>query len=66
MRNLAWVINNTRFLIFEWVRVKNLASHVLGQQFSDSEIFVAEMLVSALTMKLGLEGVKPLLKSEDN
>lgn len=31
LRNLGWVINNTRFLIFEWVRVKNLASHVLGQ-----------------------------------
>jgi len=31
LRNLAWVINNTRFLIFPWVRVKNLASHVLGQ-----------------------------------
>jgi hypothetical protein len=31
MRNLPWVINNTRFLIFPWVRVKHLASHVLGQ-----------------------------------
>ena len=31
LRNLAWVINNTRFLIFQWVGVKNLASHVLGQ-----------------------------------
>jgi hypothetical protein len=31
VRNLAWVINNTRFLIFPWVQVKNLASHVLGQ-----------------------------------
>lgn len=31
LRNLAWVINNTRFLIFPWIRVKNLASHVLGQ-----------------------------------
>lgn len=31
LRNLAWVINNARFLIFKWVRVKNLASHVLGQ-----------------------------------
>jgi hypothetical protein len=31
LRNLAWVINNSRFLIFSWVRVKNLASHVLGQ-----------------------------------
>ncbi len=33
LRNLAWVINNSRFLIFPWVRVKNLASHVLGQTF---------------------------------
>ena len=31
LRNLGWVINNTRFLIFKWVRVKNLASHVLGR-----------------------------------
>jgi hypothetical protein len=30
LRNLGWVINNTRLLIFKWVRVKNLASHVLG------------------------------------
>jgi hypothetical protein len=30
LRNLGWIINNTRFLIFQWVRVKNLASHVLG------------------------------------
>jgi len=31
LRNLAWVINNSRFLIFPWVCVKNLGSHVLGQ-----------------------------------
>ncbi|MBW2167361.1 MAG: DUF4338 domain-containing protein, partial [Deltaproteobacteria bacterium] len=31
LNNLAWVINNSRFLIFPWVQVKNLASHVLGQ-----------------------------------
>ena len=31
MRNLAWVINNSRFLILPWVKVANLASHVLGQ-----------------------------------
>ena len=31
LRNLAWVINNARFLIFPWVGVKNLASHVLAQ-----------------------------------
>lgn len=40
------------------------AMDVVGQQFSNSDIFVPEMLVSALTMKLGLEKVKPLLKSE--
>lgn len=31
LRNLAWVINNSRFLIFPWVKVANLASHVLGK-----------------------------------
>ena len=31
LRNLQWVINNSRYLIFPWVRVKHLASHVLGQ-----------------------------------
>jgi len=31
LRNLVWVINNSRFLIFPWVGVKNLASHILGQ-----------------------------------
>lgn len=31
MRNLPWVINNTRFLIFDWVQVKHLASHALGR-----------------------------------
>lgn len=31
LQNLAWVVNNTRFLIFPWVNVKNLASHVLGR-----------------------------------
>ena len=30
-QNLPWVINNTRFLIFHWVEIKHLASHVLGQ-----------------------------------
>lgn len=29
--NLGWVINNSRFLIFPWVKVRNLSSHVLGQ-----------------------------------
>jgi hypothetical protein len=30
LRNLPWVVNNTRFLILPWVRVRHLASHVLG------------------------------------
>ncbi len=30
-QNLPWVINNTRFLIFPWVEITHLASHVLGQ-----------------------------------
>lgn len=31
LRNIAWVINNSRYLIFPWVKIRNLASHVLGQ-----------------------------------
>ncbi len=31
LANLPWVVNNSRFLIFPWVDVANLASHVLGQ-----------------------------------
>ena len=30
-RNLPWVVNNSRFLLFPWVEVAHLASHVLGQ-----------------------------------
>ena len=31
LRNLAWVVNNSRFLIFPWVDIQNLASHALGK-----------------------------------
>ena len=31
MKNLPWVLNNNRFLLFPWVQVPNLASHALGQ-----------------------------------
>ncbi len=31
LRNQGFVVNNGRFLIFPWVRVKNLASHALGK-----------------------------------
>lgn len=30
LRNLPWVANNTRFLLFSWVHVRSGASHVLG------------------------------------
>jgi len=30
-RNLPWVVGNSRFLIFPWVRVPHLASHALAQ-----------------------------------
>ena len=31
LRNLPWVIDNSRFLIFPWIHIRHLASHVLGQ-----------------------------------
>ncbi len=31
LANLPWVVNNSRYLIFPWVQVANLASHVLAQ-----------------------------------
>jgi len=31
LRNLPWLICNSRYLIFPWVQVKHMASHVLGQ-----------------------------------
>lgn len=31
LANLAWVVNNTRFLVYPWVAVEHLASQVLGQ-----------------------------------
>lgn len=38
---------------------------VVGQKFSQNRIFVPEMLVAAVTMKKGLDLIKPLLKSDD-
>lgn len=31
LKHLPWVLNNSRFLLFPWVKVPNLASHALGQ-----------------------------------
>lgn len=41
------------------------AMDVVGERFTHNEIFVPEMLVSAVTMKKGLDLIKPLLKEED-
>ena len=38
------------------------AMDIVGQKFADSEIFVPEMLVSAMTMKKGLDMIKPFLQ----
>ncbi|MFZ5587162.1 MAG: cobalamin B12-binding domain-containing protein [Thermodesulfobacteriota bacterium] len=40
------------------------AMDVVGKQFGSGEIFVPEMLVSAMIMKKGLEVVKPLLAGQ--
>jgi 5-methyltetrahydrofolate--homocysteine methyltransferase len=42
------------------------AMDVVGQRFASSEIFVPEMLVSAMTMKKGLGIIKPLLKEAES
>ena len=41
------------------------AMDVVGKKFADNEIFVPEMLVSAVTMKKGLALIKPLLQDEE-
>ena len=53
--NLNELINNTMIT----------AMDVVGIRFAEGEIFVPEMLVSAITMKKGLNLIKPLLKEED-
>jgi 5-methyltetrahydrofolate--homocysteine methyltransferase len=40
------------------------AMDTVGRRFSAGEIFVPEMMVSAMTMKLGLNIVKPLITGE--
>lgn len=61
-----------RTALDEGVDINEIVNHALigamdivGQQFSSGEIFVPEMLVSAVTMKKGLDIIKPLLKAED-
>lgn len=42
------------------------AMDIVGKRFAASEIYVPEMLVSATTMKRGLNIIKPLLKSGEH
>ncbi len=42
------------------------AMDVIGKEFAQGNIFVPEMLVSAVTMKSGLEIVKPLLPADQS
>ena len=41
------------------------AMDVVGDRFAKSELFVPEMLVAAMTMKKGLDIIKPLLKDQE-
>jgi len=42
------------------------AMDIIGKRFADGDIYVPEMLVSAMTMKLGLEKIKPLLTEDES
>lgn len=42
------------------------AMDVVGEKFADNEIYVPEMLVSALAMQKGLNVIKPLLAGDEN
>lgn len=42
------------------------AMDVVGEKFADNEIYVPEMLVSALAMQKGLNVIKPLLSEGEN
>ncbi|MGZ3598026.1 MAG: cobalamin-dependent protein, partial [Syntrophales bacterium] len=41
------------------------AMDIVGKRFGSGEIFVPEMLVAAITMKQGLDIIKPLLQGTD-
>ncbi len=41
------------------------AMDIVGKRFGSGEIFVPEMLVAAITMKQGLDIIKPLLQGDD-
>jgi 5-methyltetrahydrofolate--homocysteine methyltransferase len=40
------------------------AMEIIGQKYTSGEIYIPEMLASAITMKKGLDTIKPLLKAQ--
>jgi len=53
--NLDTIINNAMIA----------AMDIVGQKFADNEIYIPEMLASAVTMKKGLALIKPLFKGQE-
>ncbi len=53
--NLNTIINNSMIS----------AMDIVGRRFADNEIYIPEMLASAVTMKKGLALIKPLLTPEE-
>ncbi|MEW6487747.1 MAG: hypothetical protein AB1578_07520 [Thermodesulfobacteriota bacterium] len=53
LKNLGRVVNNTRFLVFPWVEVAHLASHILGQMARR----VAALVVAFLPCIASKDGV---------
>jgi 5-methyltetrahydrofolate--homocysteine methyltransferase len=41
-----------------------VAMEVIGQKYTSGQIYIPEMLASAITMKKGLEAIKPFLKAQ--
>lgn len=41
-----------------------VAMEVIGQKYTNGQIYIPEMLASAITMKRGLETIKPFLKAQ--
>ena len=41
-----------------------VAMEMIGQKYTNGQIYIPEMLASAITMKKGLEAIKPFLKAQ--
>jgi hypothetical protein len=52
LRNQGFVVNNSRFLIFSWIKVRYLASHVLGKVVKA----LAQNMATAMEVSTGFVG----------